>query len=86
MIRKNKIYDAVYKAMVENLPINKDDVSDQLEDLEKERVKIIRKKKKRKKLLIENTQRRFYYLCQAITKEAKKYREMYYEDDYYRNK
>ena len=62
MIKKNKIYDAVYKAMVENLPINKDDVSHQLDDLEKERVKIVRKKKKRKKLLIENTKKKFYYL------------------------
>lgn len=62
---------------------------DELNELEAERKRIIKKKKNKKermKLLKANTRTQFLFIAKALNATVIHYKQMYYENDYYRFK
>ena len=60
-----------------------------IEELEKERGKILRRKKNKKekmKMLYENSYQRLFYIANAVNNTVKYYKKLYFENDYYRQK
>jgi hypothetical protein len=60
-----------------------------IEELEKERGKILRRKKNKKekmKMLYENSYNRLYFIANAVNDTVKHFKKLYYEFDYYRQK
>jgi len=60
-----------------------------IEELEKERAKILRKKKNKKekrRLLMQNSKAKLRYLALSLNNAVKYYKQIYYENDYYRQK
>ena len=63
--------------------------SDKIEELEKERAKILRRKKNKKekmKLLKANSKAKLVFITQALNNTVKYYKKLYYENDFYRQK
>ncbi len=61
--------------------------ADKIEELEKERAKILRRKKNKKekmKLLKANSKQKLIYITHALNNTVKYYKKLYYENDYYR--
>jgi hypothetical protein len=61
--------------------------AEKLDELDKERGKILRRKKNKKekiKMLRENSYQKFFYIANAVNNTYKYYKKLYYENDYYR--
>ena len=63
--------------------------ADKIEELEKDRAKILRRKKNKKekiKLLKINSKQKLIYITTALNNTVKYYKKLYFENDYYRQK
>ena len=68
---------------------HRNEYADKIDELEKERGKILRRKKNKKekmKMLHENSYQRFFYIANAVNNTVKYYKKLYFENDYYRQK
>jgi hypothetical protein len=79
-------------AMYENKQVYfgfRQEYTEKIEELEKERGKILRRKKNKKekmKMLHENSFQKLFYISNALNNTVKYYKKLYYENDYYRQK
>ena len=67
----------------------KQEFEGELAEIDSERKKIIKRKKNKKermKLLKQNTRQQLFYLCKALNQTVIHYKQLYYENDYYRFK
>lgn len=67
----------------------RNEYASKIEELEKERGKILRRKKKKTekmKMLYENSYQRLFYIANAVNNTVKYYKKLYFENDYYRQK
>lgn len=67
----------------------RNEFAEKIEDLEKDRARILRRKKNKKekmKLLKANSKQKLFYMLTALNNTIKHFKKLYFENDYYRQK
>lgn len=80
---------AIYENNHEIYTMYRKEFESKIEDLEKERAKILRRKKNKKekaRLLKQNSIKKFRCISIALNNTVKHFKKLYYENDYYRIK
>lgn len=89
--KERKMIQTIEQAMYEDnhqvYTSFRNEYAEKIDELEKERGKILRRKKNKKekiKMLHENSYQRLFYIANAVNNTVKYYKKLYFENDYYR--